>query len=114
MILKNIYVLVANQERALHFYTKVLGLELYRKQDRYSILKIGDTWFGLLNEKYESNPRRGNNCIPVFKVSDLKSEFDRLKKLRVKFLSNIIELPDVKYFQFYDSEGNILEIYEER
>ena len=69
MKLKNIYVLVKDTNRAIIFYTKVLGFELYREQERYTILKLNDVWFGLLNEQYlKDKVVRGNNCIPVFKV----------------------------------------------
>lgn len=114
MQLQNLYLLVQDTDRAIKFYTEVLGLELYRRQDRYSILKLNNTWVGLLNEKFETEPViRGNNCVPVFKVDDLDHQYSRLKELGVKFETEITTLPDVKLFQFQDSEGNILEMYQE-
>lgn len=116
MKLRNLYVLVKDTDRAIKFYTDILGFELHRKQDRYSILKLDDFWFGLLNESFEkNNVIRGNNCIPVFKVKDVEKEFARLKDAGVNLNQKEISiLPDVKLFQFTDTEGNILEMYEEQ
>ncbi len=114
MKLKNIYVLVQDTERAIKFYTELLSFELYRKQDRYTILKLEDVWFGLLNEKFQDGiPAHGNNCIPVFQVVNIEAEYTRLKASGVQFITDITTLPDVKFFQFYDSEKNILEMYQE-
>jgi predicted enzyme related to lactoylglutathione lyase len=114
MKLKNIYFLVQDTNRAIEFYIKVLGMTLHRQQDRYTILKFDDMWVGLLNEKFsDTEVVRGNNCIPVFEVEDLNQEYVRLKDLNVKFLTEITILSDVRFFQFYDSEGNILEFYQE-
>jgi predicted enzyme related to lactoylglutathione lyase len=114
MKLKNIYVLVEDTERATSFYTQILGFEHYRKQDRYTILKLDDVWFGLLNEKFlDGAPIKGNNCIPVFEVENVEQEYSRLEKAGVTFVTGVTVLPDVKFFQFYDSEKNILEMYQE-
>jgi predicted enzyme related to lactoylglutathione lyase len=114
MKLKNLYVLVDNTDRAISFYTNVLGFELYRRQDRYTILKLEDIWFGLLNQKFVNATHRGNNCIPVFEVENLQFEYERLKEAGVVFVTDIVELEDVIFFQLYDTEGNMLEMYEEK
>ena len=114
MKLQNLYILVKDTDRAIKFYTDILGLVLYRRQDRYSIIKIEDTYLGLLNEKYlDEKIVYGNNCIPVFKVDNIEEEFTKLKDLNITFITEIITLTDVRLFQFYDTEGNILEIYQE-
>lgn len=114
MKLENIYILVQDTDRAIRFYTEVLGFSLYRKQARYTILKLGDIWFGLLNEKYIEKPIRGNNCVPVFKVNNIQEKFNELLEKGVKLETDILDLADVRYFQFCDTENNILEIYEEK
>lgn len=115
MKLRNLYVLVQNTEKAIEFYTKILGFELHRKQDRYTILEIDGVWFGLLNEGFiEGKTIRGNNCVPVLKVENVETEYARLQSAGVKFVTGIETLSDVKMFQFYDSEGNILEMYQEQ
>lgn len=113
MRLRNLYVLVQDTSRAIDFYTKILNFKLIRKQDRYTILLFDDVYFGLLNEKFEEKIIRGNNCVPVFEVEDINSWYEKLKENHVKFVSEITTLPDVILFQFYDSEGNILEMYQE-
>lgn len=113
MKLRNLYVLVQDTERAIDFYTRLLDFKLLRKQDRYTILTFDEVYFGLLNEKFESKVSRGNNCVPVFQVVDIDAWFNKLKESGVKFVSEITKLPDVSLFQFYDSEGNILEMYQE-
>ena len=68
MKLRNLYVLVQDTDSAINFYTSVLEFKLYKKEDRYTILQLDDVYFGLLNEKFEKNVKRGNNCVPVLKV----------------------------------------------
>jgi predicted enzyme related to lactoylglutathione lyase len=114
MKLQNLYVLVQDTDRAIDFYTRILPFKLHRRQDRYTILNLGDFWLGLLNEKFETEVKRGNNCVPVFQVDNVRAEYNRLKELGVNLLSEITELPDVFLFQFTDSEGNVLEMYQER
>lgn len=113
MKLRNLYVLVQDTERAIDFYTQVLGFKLIRKQDRYTILEFDDVYFGLLNESFEGQVVRGNNCIPIFQVENLTEWYEKLSQHGVKFVTDITTLPDVLLFQFYDTEGNILEMYQE-
>lgn len=113
MKLRNLYVLVQDTQRAIEFYTKLLGFTLIRKQDRYTILSFDGVYFGFLNEKFERNVVRGNNCVPVFQVEDIHFWYTKLKKNRVKFAQEITTLSDVSLFQFYDSEDNVLEMYQE-
>ena len=113
MRLPNLYVLVQDTQRAINFYTKLFDFKLVRKQDRYTILSFDEVYFGLLNEKFEEKTIRGNNCVPVFQVEDINAWYEKLKDNNIKFVSEITNLPDVSLFQFYDSEGNILEMYQE-
>lgn len=114
MKLRNIYVLVQDTDRAIKFYTEILGFHLHSKEERYTILNLDDVWFGLLNEKFEDDVKRGNNCVPVFEVNNIEQEYERLKTNNIKFVTDLLKLPDVSLFQFYDTEGNILEMYEEK
>lgn len=113
MKLRNIYVLVQDTNRAITFYTTVLGFKLYKIEDRYTILQLDDVYFGLLNEKYEKTVKRGNNCVPVLKVENVDEWYKILQETKTSFVTDIQQLPSVKYFQFLDSEDNILEMYQE-
>lgn len=114
MKLRNIYVLVQDTDRAIKFYTEILGFHLHSREERYTILNLDDVWFGLLNEKFEDDVKRGNNCVPVFEVNNIEQEYERLKRHDVTFVTELLKLPDVSLFQFYDSERNILEMYEKK
>lgn len=113
MKLKNLYVLVNDTNRAINFYTTILDFKLIHKEDRYTILELDDVYFGLLNEKYEEKVTRGNNCVPVFKVENINEWYQKLQKANINLKTKIQQLPTVKYFQFLDTEGNTLEIYQE-
>jgi predicted enzyme related to lactoylglutathione lyase len=113
MRLRNLYVLVQDTDRAVDFYTKILEFKLLHKEDRYTILEFDEVYFGLLNEKYEGKVIRGNNCVPVFEVENVDEWYQKLQKANVIMLTDMQQLPSVKYFQFFDTEGNILEIYQE-
>lgn len=54
----------------------------------------------------------GSNCVPNFKVKNLKNKHKRIKQFASTIDDVIQNCGDVKLSQFKDSEGNLLEIYE--
>lgn len=130
------YICVNDMEASLHFYKTILQQEpLYCNEDRWIVFDCGNQ-FALYNKKYdeellkkgkevhfnkeyiddfykEEEVKKNDIVIFNFEVDDLKSEYERIKALKVGNVSEImyvnIHIP-YYYFNVTDPDGNILEI----
>ncbi len=118
-------VLVDDQQKALDFYTDILGF--VKKQDfpvgefRWISLvspEGGDTELGL---EPNANPAAKTfqeamfeQGIPftAFEVDDIEAEFKRLSDLDVTFTTAPTQAGDVTFAVFADTCGNLIQIYE--
>src|SRR5262245_29570426 len=119
---------VDNQDRALHFYTDVLGF--MKKKD----IPLGDVrWLTVVSraepEGTELLPEPdghpairpfqralANDRIPFasFAVDDVRSEFTRLRGLGVRFIQDPVELGPVTTAVLDDTFGNLIQIASRR
>ena len=119
---------VGDQERALSFYTDVLGFE--KKVD----VPAGDhRWLTVVSPEepdgtqlvLEPNAHAASQAyqqalyadgIPVatFGVDDIQAEYDRLAARDVKFKSEPVDIGDAILAIFEDTCGNWLQIYEQK
>ena len=119
-------VLVDDQQKALEFYTKVLGFE--KKTD----IPVGDaSWLTVVSPKHPDGVELllepdGHPASKVFKaalvedgipftslaVDDLDAEFKRLSAAGVHFTQEPTEMPTVKIAVFDDTCGNLIQIAE--
>jgi catechol 2,3-dioxygenase-like lactoylglutathione lyase family enzyme len=117
-------VLVDDQEKALRFYTDVLGF--VKKRD----VPVGEArWLTVVSPdepngvelllEPDGHPAAGpfkralvNDGIPVtsFAVDDVKTEFDRLQRLGVRFTQEPTEMGTVTTAVFDDTCGNLIQI----
>ena len=121
--LSSIY--VDDQQKALDFYTDILGFK--KSQD----IPVGEfRWIQLaspeggdaeLSLEPNANPAAKtyqealfDQGIPItaFEVDDLESEFRRLSDLGVAFTTKPIRSGDVSLAIFVDTCGNLIQIYE--
>lgn len=119
-------VLVDDQEKALTFYTEVLGF--VKKTDvplgKFKWLTVvspdGPDDIELLLEPNE-NPAASTFQAAIFKqgipltafaVDDIQHEFDRLKKLGVAFKTEPTKMGPVTIAVFNDTCGNLIQIYQ--
>lgn len=113
MILNSIYVSVENMERATEFYKKLFQKEPANVDKRMTSFDLHGFYFLLFDQAIDGEKVEfGNNCVPDFKVENVKEEHARIKQFAPTIDDEIQDLGEVKLFQFKDSEGNILEIYE--
>ena len=113
MILNSIYVSVENMERAIEFYKKLFQKEPANVDTRMTSFDLNGFYFLLFDQAVDGEKVKfGNNCVPDFKVENVKEEHVRIKEFASTIDDEIQDLGEVKLFQFKDSEGNILEIYE--
>ncbi|MEX1014929.1 MAG: lactoylglutathione lyase [Candidatus Paceibacterota bacterium] len=104
---------VENMERATEFYKKLFKTEPANVDTRMTSFDLNGFYFLLFDLTVDGEEAKfGNNCVPNFKVENAKEEYARIKQFAPTIDDEIQDLGEVKLFQFKDSEGNILEIYE--
>lgn len=119
-------IFVDDQDKALKFYTEILGFK--KKMD----IPIGKfRWLTVVSKEEPEGTQLvlepSNNLavmtfkkaiykqgIPVtaFEVDDIDKEYDRLKKLGVKFRKEPTKIDKVTMALFDDTCGNLIQIYE--
>ena len=121
-------VFVDDQERALDFYTRVLGFskkdDVPVGEDRWLTVVSPDAPNGtaLLLEP-DSHPAVKpfkdalvNDGIPYtsFAVGDVRQEFERLRRLGVRFTQEPVDMGPVTTAVFDDTCGNLIQIAQRR
>ncbi|MEO0574681.1 MAG: VOC family protein [Pseudomonadota bacterium] len=122
----NMYsIFVEDQQKALDFYTNVLGFE--KKQDipvgEYRWMTVVSPEGGDTELSLEPNVNADANVfqkamfeqgIPFtgFEVDDLDAEFKRLTELGVAFTTKPTPAGDVAIATFADTCGNLIQLYE--
>ena len=125
MKIKLTSIMVENQEKALRFYTEVLGFvkktEIPMGEYRWLTVIAPDRDDLELSLEPNANPagrtfqeamfRQG---IPVvaFEVRDLDQEFQRLKKAGVVFTQEPLQAGPVKIAICSDTCGNLIQLYQ--
>lgn len=100
-------------KRAVEFYEKFFGKKVDVFDERFSIFEIENFSFGLFDpEKDNEDVVFGNNVVPNINVANAEGQYERLKEMGVKIVLEITNINDYKLFQFEDTEGNIVEIYQ--
>jgi catechol 2,3-dioxygenase-like lactoylglutathione lyase family enzyme len=119
-------VLVDDQERALRFYTDVLGFE--KKED----IPLGDArWLTVVSPQDRDGPELllepdGHPAAKPFKaalvedgipftsfaVDDVQAEFERMAKLGVTFTQPPTDMGPVRTAVFDDTCGNLIQMAE--
>lgn len=114
---------VSDQDKALAFYTNVLGLELRVDNptpDGPRFLTVGakDDTFALV--LWPGTPGHAELAFGMpppaltFETDNCRAAFDELSSRGVEFVSDVQELPSRIVAKFLDPDGNILQIRESR
>ncbi len=114
MKLRYIILKVKDIERAKNFYSRLLSMEFTKEEPgRMVVFDLQNIKIGLYNPLADgdslSDSDFGNNYRAAFGVEDLEPELKR-----VSAFAEIINHKKVDYhewFEFKDSEGNVLEIH---
>jgi predicted enzyme related to lactoylglutathione lyase len=115
--------LVSDQDKALDFYTNVLGLE--QRVDnptpdgpRFLTVGVNGQDFQLVlwpGTPGQAQPVQGRiPAICTIETDDLQKDYDALKARGVKFDSEVLEFPWGYIAQFEDPDGNRLQLREGR
>ena len=101
---------VANLDRAVEFYQKVLGIEpLFHRED-WAEFKLGGQRFALKKETQQQKEHAG--AIIYFMAKPLQKFISRLEELDTEILGSVEIHSYGKLARFKDPEGNILGLYE--
>src|SRR3954451_19529053 len=116
-------VLVSDQERALAFYTDVLGLEKRVENPtpdgpRFLTVGVKDEDFMLVlwpGTPGQAQPVQG--AVPpsvTIETDDIRTTYEELKSRGLEFETDVLEFPWGYVAQFLDPDGNRLQIREGR
>src|SRR5262249_42031019 len=116
-------VLVSDQDRALDFYTNVLGLEKRVENptpDGLRFLTVGVEgddfmlvlWPGVPGRAEPTMGRRPPSV--TIETDDCQKTVEQLKSRGVEFVSDVLEFPWGYVAQFEDPDGNLLQVREGR
>ena len=105
---------VKDLERAKNFYSLLLNMEPTKlESDRMVVFDLQNVKVGLYNPLADgytlSDADFGNNCYAAFGVDNIKSELERVSTF-AEVISHK-KSGSHEWFEFKDSEGNILEIH---
>jgi len=116
-------VLVSDQDRALEFYTKVLGMEKRNENPtpdgpRFLTVGVSGVEFQLVlwpGTPGQAQPAMGAPPPSItIETDDCRETVQELKSKGVEFISDVMEFPWGYVAQFLDPDGNRLQLREGR
>lgn len=134
MVLSTVYMCVSDMKKSIDFYTAFLGEgPCQANDDRWASFKCGISLYNSLydanllingqsdcfnseyiNEFIRDKGKLQNNIVVFnFYTQDLRKEYERLKKIGIGEVSDIMYVnvhAPYWYFNLYDPDGNVLEI----
>ncbi|WP_339147828.1 MULTISPECIES: VOC family protein [unclassified Sutcliffiella] len=100
---------VSDIEKSSDWYQELLGLKVAFKGEGYQVLNVGDgSSVPLTIEKGDTNPG-DNQSYPIFFSKDIKRTYKNLKEQGVS-VSELHNDGVNKFFNFYDLDGNKLQV----
>jgi predicted enzyme related to lactoylglutathione lyase len=102
-------VFVSDMDRAVKFYTDILGLKLeYRFGNHWASIKAPSGMTIGLHPASEQSPagRKGSITIGFSLDEPLDQAIERLKKLGVNFLGSVFQDDTSRIVYFADADGN--------
>lgn len=105
---------VEDLEACVSFYKDMLGLPLRRQRADFAHFDAGNgALFELISGGKASQSPKGTDQQPIvlgLRVDDLESVMLELKGKGVNFIGEADEYKGTRWVQFYDPEGNRLEL----
>ena len=105
---------VFDLERAETFYREVLGIRRHATPSYFPatvvFLDLGNTMIHLV--RYKDEYSRGDYQAHhlAIEVDDLEGAMARVKESGARVLSDFVDRPDMRCFNFLDTEGNRVEL----
>jgi catechol 2,3-dioxygenase-like lactoylglutathione lyase family enzyme len=108
-------IFVSNMDRAVRFYTEILGMKLeYRFGDHWATLKTDDGMTVGLHPASKESPAGRKGSITIgFEVSGpIDNAVAAMKQKGVKFVSPVVDDKQIKAAHFEDPDGNEMYVVE--
>lgn len=114
MILRYIIIKVKNIQRAKNFYIHLLDMQPTKEEvNRIVVFDLKNIKIGLYNPLADGDSLTesdfGTNCRAAFGADDIESELKRISSFAE--ITHHKKVENHEWFEFKDSEGNILEIH---
>src|SRR6056297_998532 len=111
--IKAFYLCVKNMDRAVGFYEWLFARPVDKKDERMSLFEFENFSFLLFDPKKDQKKVVwGNNAIINIQVEDLEKYLKKIKQKKLKIVLPKQKINQYSLFQFKDTEGNVVEVYE--
>lgn len=108
------WIVVKDIEKAIKFYTEVVGLELkeYHKEFRWAELAgPGGSILGIGEEDLKSPIKSGVNAVVTVAVKDIDDAIAHFIDKGANLIGDVVEIPGhVKMQTFSDTDGNTMQL----
>jgi predicted enzyme related to lactoylglutathione lyase len=111
-----ITIMVSDVDKALAFYTEVLGLKLKKRySEKYAEVEVGDFVLGLhIINAANTDVSIPNNLSVGFRVEDLEAVVAKLRGKGLTFSSSIEEGKGGWFINFQDPDSNPLYLWQRK
>lgn len=106
-----VWVPVDDMERAVGFYSDVLGFSVLQQSDEWSEIDANGLTIGLNAREGTGSDADGGAVITFQPDGGIDDEYERLSSRGVDFTGSISDHPWGRIAPFKDSEGNNLQLY---
>ncbi len=112
------WIVVTDLDKAVRFFTEVVGLKLLTRADEWGWAELGGedggSELGIALAGMETHVKPGQNAIMTFTVADILQSKSEMSKKGVKLIGDIIEVPGhVKMQYFQDGDGNLFQLVQQ-
>lgn len=108
------WIVVANIDSAIKFYTEVIGLSLMEFSAEYGWAELSGpdgARLGIAQYSESSEIEPGDNAVVTISVADIEKARNELLEKDVRLIGDILEVPGhVKMQTFADNDGNTFQL----
>lgn len=109
------WIVVQDLDKALKFFTEVLGLKVLSRADEWGWAELagedGVAILGVAHSAHETQVKPGQNAIMTFTVSDIEHSKSAMAKKGAELVGEVMEIPGhVKLQSFKDKDGNLFQL----
>ncbi len=109
-----VWVTVKDLDKALEFYTKILGFAVNEVSKEYGWAEVKSSEGALIGIAQHNDVDKfppGSNAVITVSVADINAAISHLKKNSVMLIGDILEIPGMLKMQMYaDQDGNRMQL----
>jgi predicted enzyme related to lactoylglutathione lyase len=112
--IKAIYLAVKDMNRAVKFYEEIFNVKVSSFDKRMSSFEFDNITLLLFDPSVDNEKVAiGNNVVPNIEVEDINQMLEFVKSKDCKIVMPLENIDKYLIFQIEDTEGNVLEFYQE-